>query len=61
MMVGLAAAILIMILEMVLFIMRAVRIECTTEGEHSEDAVRLAKIRSGSLVTEIGRGKIKNS
>lgn len=61
MMVGLAAAIGIMILEMVLYIIRAVRIEESTEGKHSEDAVRLAKIRSGSLVTDVQQGKIKNS
>lgn len=51
-MVALAAAIAVMILEMVLFIMRAVRIEDATEGTHSANAVRLAKMRSGSLVTD---------
>lgn len=50
-MIGLVAAILIMILEMTLFIMRAVQLEDALESKPTALQEAAAKVKSSALVT----------
>lgn len=61
-MIGLVAAILIMILEMTLFIMRAVQLEDALESKPTQLKETEAKLKSGALVTPNDvQGSVSNS